>query len=186
MINSIFITGGAASGKSRWAITRLSTYDDVLYMCTRDSIDSYTNNRINYGTDIYGVGWEIKTGVKDNPLAHIGNHMFVIFDSLEDYTETTIKRMCPDISKINDDIRQQIKKQVISDIEVLQNHIRELGGCMIVPSLEVGFSLKPDDQFQKEFRGILGSINQRVANIFDEVYFSVSGIQFKIKPWVTQ
>ena len=52
---------------------------------------------------------------------------------------------------------------------------------MIVITLETGFSVAPTDPRQIAFRKILGSVNQRIANSSDEVYFSASGIQFKIK-----
>ena len=66
-------------------------------------------------------------------------------------------------------------------IEDMRERIRELNGSMIVITLETGFSVAPTDPRQIAFRKILGSVNQRIANSSDEVYFSASGIQFKIK-----
>lgn len=39
MSKSILITGGAASGKSRWAVTNYSRYDYVLYLRTGEAVD---------------------------------------------------------------------------------------------------------------------------------------------------
>ena len=52
---------------------------------------------------------------------------------------------------------------------------------MTIITLETGFSVSPADPRQKALRRIIGYINQRIANSSDEVYFSASGIQFKIK-----
>ena len=92
-----------------------------------------------------------------------------------------IDRMCPDISQMSDELMKSIERRIIADIEDMRERIRELNGSMIVITLETGFSVAPTDPRQIAFRKILGSVNQRIANSSDEVYFSASGIQFKIK-----
>lgn len=52
---------------------------------------------------------------------------------------------------------------------------------MIIITLETGFSVTPADPAQVAFREILGAVNQRIANMSNEVYLSASGIQFNIK-----
>lgn len=181
MVNSILVTGGAASGKSRWAVTRMSEYDDVLFLCCAPELSAYTKQRIDYGTDLQGVGWRVKTGVTERPIKHIGSHAMVILDGLELYTENALNRQSPDVMSITMDQRREIQKHIVSDVEELQRHIASVGGQLIITTVDVGFSLAPRTDYEKELRGILGSVNQRIANIFDEVWFSASGIQYKIK-----
>ena len=181
MVNTIFITGGADSGKSRWAVTRLAPYNNVLFLDTHTKVSHQTLNRIKYSTDLYGVNWDIQTGVVDAPQNYLGRHSYVIFDSLDDYAYHTLLRECPNIEKINDEIRNNVQRKLISDMEALHNHARDTGGCVIITTLEVGFSLMPQDLFRKELRGIVGTVNQRIANISDEVYFSASGVQVLMK-----
>lgn len=181
MSKSILITGGAASGKSRWAATSYSHYDYVLYMRTGEAVDPDTLHRIEYSNNQNGVEWDIIDGVYDDPAGKIGDHKFVIFDRLSDYTSIVIKRMCPDISQMTDDMMKAIERAVISDVEDMREKIRELNGSMIIITLETGFSVTPTDPSHIALRKILGSVNQRIANSSDEVYFSASGIQFKIK-----
>lgn len=181
MSKSILITGGAASGKSRWAATSYSHYDYVLYMRTGEAVDPDTLHRIEYSNNQNGVEWDIIDGVYDAPADKIGDHKFVIFDRLSDYTSVMIERMCPDIGQMTDELMKSIERRVIADIEDMRERIRELNGSMIVITLETGFSVAPTDPNQIAFRKILGSVNQRIANSSDEVYFSASGIQFKIK-----
>ena len=85
MPKSILITGGAASGKSRWAATSYSHYDYVLYMRTGEAVDPDTLHRIEYSNNQNGVDWDIVEGVYDDPAGRIGDHKFVIFDRLSDY-----------------------------------------------------------------------------------------------------
>ena len=181
MSKSILITGGAASGKSRWAVTNYSHYDYVLYLRTGEAVDPDILHRIEYGNNQNGVEWDIVTGVMDSPAERIGDHKFVILDRLEDYTGAVLNRLCPDISQISDDLIKTVERRVIGDIEDMRERIRENDGSMTVITLETGFSIAPTDPTQLALRRIIGNINQRIANSSDEVYFSASGIQFKIK-----
>lgn len=181
MSKSILITGGAASGKSRWAVTNYSHYDYVLYLRTGEAVDPDILHRIEYGNNQNGVEWDIVTGVMDSPAERIGDHKFVILDRLEDYTGAVLNRLCPDISQISDDLIKTVERRVIGDIEDMRERMRENDGSMTVITLETGFSIAPTDPTQLALRRIIGNINQRIANSSDEVYFSASGIQFKIK-----
>ena len=181
MSKSILITGGAASGKSRWAVTNYSRYDYVLYLRTGDTLDPDILHRIEYGNNQNGVEWDIVTGVTEVPAEKIADHKFVIFDRLDHYTALVMNKMCPDISQMTDDLMKSIEKRVISDIEDMRERIRDNDGSMTVITLETGFSVAPTDPTLLALRKIIGDINQRIANTSDEVYFSASGIQFKIK-----
>ena len=57
----------------------------------------------------------------------------------------------------------------------------EINGALVIITLEPGFSVMPLSSEQTSFRDILGAVNQRIANTAQEVYLSVSGIQFRIK-----
>ena len=181
MSKSILITGGAASGKSRWAVTNYSHYDYVLYLRTGEAVDPDILHRIEYGNNLNGVEWDIVEGVTEDPASSVGDHKFVIFDRLSDYTEQILNQTCPHIAEMNDDMMKSIERQVISDIESMRDRIRENDGSLTIITLETGFSVAPTDPTLLALRRMIGSINQRIANSSDEVFFSASGIQFKIK-----
>lgn len=181
MSKNILITGGAASGKTRWAVTYFSACDYVLYLRTGEAVDADTLHRIEYGNNQHGVEWDIVTGVKTAPSEYFTDHKFVIFDSLGAYTSNIIKELCDDPDNMSEETRKEIEKRVISDVTEMLERIKEKDGSMIIITLETGFSVIPENRSQAIFREILGNVNQRIANISDEVYFSASGIQFKIK-----
>ncbi len=181
MAKNILITGGAASGKSRWAVTHFSACDYVLYLRTGDAVDVDTLNRIEYGNKKNGVEWDIVTGATNNLVDYIKDHKFVILDSLGTYTSGVARQICPNEEDMTEEIRKQIERQVIADITAMQEHIHEIQGSMIIITVETGFSVTPGNRSQAIFRETLGNVNQRIANMSDEVYFSASGIQFKIK-----
>lgn len=181
MSKTILITGGAASGKSRWAVSYFSACDYVLYLCTGDEIDADTKRRIEYGNKQNYVEWDIKTGANESPAEYITDHKFVILDSLASYTSKTIERMCPDISKLDFEMQKEIEKKVIDDITAMYDQIMVIDGSMIIITIETGFSVTPENREQRAFREIIGAVNQRIANMSNEVYLSASGIQFQIK-----
>ncbi len=175
------ITGGAASGKSRWAVTYFKACDNVLYWSVSDNMDADTMKRIDYDCKANDVEWVIKTGFCDDPVEQITGHKFVVMDSTASYTSAVIKSMCPDISKMDEPLKKEIERKVIDDITAMYDKIDDCEGNIIVITLETGFSITPADRSQLLFREILGNVNQRIGNISDEVYLSASGIQFRIK-----
>ena len=89
--------------------------------------------------------------------------------------------MCPDITKLDENKKKTIEKRIIDDVMAMREKMEEKDGSMIIITVETGFSVTPENPVQAAYRQILGSVNQRIANTSDEVYFSASGIQFKIK-----
>ncbi len=89
--------------------------------------------------------------------------------------------MCPGEVKPDDAMKKAIEKRIIEGIMKIREKVDENGGSMIVITLETGLSVTPENKRQAAFREIIGTVNQRIANTSEEVYFSASGIQFKIK-----
>lgn len=181
MSKTILITGGASSGKSRWAATYLAACDYVLYLCASEKVDTDTLNRIEYGNKQNSVEWDILTGITENPAEKFTDHKFVIFDSLASYTAKIIEKMCPDPSDISHAKEKEIEKSIVKDVTDMFDGIAAIDGTMVIITLETGFSIAPENRAQAVFRKILGVVNQRIANMCSEVYLSASGIQFKIK-----
>lgn len=181
MSKTILITGGAASGKSRWAVSYFAACDYVLYLRTADTLDADTRNRIEYGNKQNYVEWDIKTSITQKPAELFTDHKFVIMDNLAAYTSNVINTMCPDINNMDEEMKKNIEKKVIDDITEMYDKIMVIDGNMIIITLETGFSVTPDNHAQAIFREILGTVNQRIANMSNEVYLSASGIQFQIK-----
>lgn len=180
MARTILLTGGAASGKSRWAVSQFAACDNVLYICP-GVLDEDTKNRIAFSNHKNYVEWDIHENVVEDPKALFNKHKFVVFDSMDMYTDVVIKQMCPDISAMNPELEKEIEKRIIDDILGIHDEIRLIEGDVVVITLETGFSMEPKDPFVRSKRKILGMVNQRIANMSSDVYLSASGIQFKIK-----
>jgi adenosylcobinamide kinase/adenosylcobinamide-phosphate guanylyltransferase len=59
--------------------------------------------------------------------------------------------------------------------------IRGFRGTLLIVSNEVGLGIVPDNPLARQFRDYAGLLNQKVAQVADEVYFTASGIPIRIK-----
>ena len=181
MSKSLLITGGAASGKSRWAATYYSACDYVLYLKAGGEVDNDTLRRIEFSCTHNGVEWDIVTTGKIDLAGEITDHKFVIFDSISSYASVVMDKMCPGEEIPDESVKKAVEKRIIEGIMNVRRKVDDNGGSMIVITLETGLSFTPENKRQAIFREIIGTVNQRIANTSEEVYFSASGIQFKIK-----
>lgn len=180
MSKSIFVTGGSASGKSRFAVSYFSGCEYVLYLKAGLKADWDIINRIQYDTEKHGVHWDVIPTSSLSPSLEVKDHKFVIFDNLRTFTLLAMEEMAPD-GDVDELMKKQIEKRVLSEIYALRERVAENLGTIIIITVESGFSLSEESMRMAAYRDILGRVNQRIANTSDEVYFSASGIQFKIK-----
>ncbi len=175
-----FITGGVSSGKSRWAVSYFAACDNVLYMCTAHELNKEIADRIKWNGEHNFVEWIIMTDFSLDDV-EIDKHKFLIFDDLATYTSLTIEKMCPSEDDMTPEKKKEIQTKIIEDISNLISRVQVNDATMTIISSEMGFSVNPVSKEQKFFRDVLGSVNQRIANLSSEVFLSVSGVQFKIK-----
>lgn len=181
MANSILITGGAASGKSRFAVTKFSAFDYVLYLRVGSELYSDVTNRIKFSTEKNGVEWDVVCNKSLSPADEIKDHKFVIFDDMALYTTNVMKDMLSNGGELNEDLKKHVEKRVIDEVAAMREKVAENNGSIIIITLETGFSVRPADPEQAMLREVMGRVNQRIANSCDVAYFSASGIQWKIR-----
>ena len=76
---------------------------------------------------------------------------------------------------------QSFVKELMQAITILMNEVTRSGGTIVVISAETGFQPAPFDVIDNIYREALCTVNQRVANMADEAYFSFSGLQLRVK-----
>jgi adenosylcobinamide kinase/adenosylcobinamide-phosphate guanylyltransferase len=149
-------------------------------MVIADNLDGDTLRRIEYNCKERDIEWDIR--LKADNLAEIATgRKFSILDNLGAYVNRITAEMCPDNSDMDNDIRRSIEKRAIDDIVALMTAVRETNGNIVIISTELGFCPIPSQKEARWFREILGNVNQRIANLSNEVFLSASGITFKIK-----
>ncbi|MCM1523791.1 MAG: bifunctional adenosylcobinamide kinase/adenosylcobinamide-phosphate guanylyltransferase [Ruminococcus sp.] len=178
MAKITLITGGAASGKSRWAISHFEACDNVLYLCAAPHLDKEAADRIKWVGRASGTKWEIQTGCRLRS-ANIADHQYIIYDSLARYTADMITAFTRGSDYSAE--KEKLQRTVAEDVEHFIDKVNDAHGNLVMITNETGFSVAPSNNNQRGYREILGFVNQRTAHMASDVYMSISGVQIKIK-----
>lgn len=192
----IFVTGGAKSGKSKFAeeiLLKLNNGNQKnIYLATSFVFDEEMKEKVrlhkkrrknewftvetykNFKNKLYNF-FENNDKIKNNLLVDCLTNMItnIIFENQNiDWNNFERKLYIQTLKKLN--------KNVENSVDELLNITNQFENTVIV-SNEVGMGLVPSYPLGRYFREIAGKMNQIVAEKADEVYFVVSGIPMKIK-----
>jgi adenosylcobinamide kinase/adenosylcobinamide-phosphate guanylyltransferase len=181
----IFISGGARSGKSRFAQELASGMNrKVLFVATAEPLDIDMKARIEKHQADRPDSWitlEASTNVAAKIAEHIGDAEIVLLDCLTLLVSNVILGEDRGFSseEINAD---EAEDRVVEEIQSIIDFMQKSQATFIIVSNEVGLGVVPENRFARIYRDLLGKANQLVARYADEVYFMVSGIPIKVKP----
>jgi len=170
----IFVTGGARSGKSAFALKEAGKVGGrKAYIATAEALDEEMAKRIDIHKKLRGDDWD----TYEEPLRITeviknieGKYGAIVVDCLTLWLSNLIHA---DL-----DITQEIENLV----EVFKNsELRTPNSELFLVSNEVGAGIVPENKLAREFRDLAGIINQKVAGASDEVFMVVAGIPIKIK-----
>lgn len=189
----IYVTGGAKSGKSKFAEDLLLSLNDGkqknVYLATSVVFDEEMQKKVelhkarrkdnwitvesykNFSQSLEEVMNENKKNKKNNMLVDCLTNMIsnIIFENEEIDWEKPKKNQ---LEKCD----ENVEKEVQNLCEIFKNFEN-----VVIVSNEVGMGLVPAYPLGRYFREIAGKMNQFVAEKADEAYFVVSGISMKIK-----
>lgn len=74
-----------------------------------------------------------------------------------------------------------MESEKLREMESLITALKEFKGNLIIVTNEVGWGIIPQDEISRRYQGELGILNQKVAQICDEVYMLISGTPLRIK-----
>lgn len=170
-MKGILITGGARSGKSRFAQQLAAeSGGNVLFIATAEAKDKDMRLRIEAHRQARPANWqtleaplEVSSIVGQHPEAEI-----VVID-------------CITMLVANIMLRGQSEDSVLAEIEALIDRMDELEATFILVTNEVGLGVVPDNALGRRYRDCLGRTNQMLAEHADEVYLIVMGIPVRLK-----
>ena len=172
MAKLIFITGGARSGKSRFAVNLAKQLaSKVTFVATAIPEDEEMRERIRQHRKDRPAHWRTVEEGKNLSLALskldascelvlIDCLSFLISNLLLDNTE---------------------EKDIIKQVREIADKALHLTPIFIVVSNEVGHGVVPPTRLGRRFRDICGRANQIMAEQAQEVYLMISGIPMRIK-----
>ena len=192
----IFVTGGAKSGKSKFAEEILLKLNNGkqknIYLATSLVFDEEMKEKVrlhkkrrkdewftvetykNFENELSNF-FENNDKIKNNMLVDCLTNMItnIIFENQNiDWDNFEKKLYIQTLEKLNKDVEHSV-------IELL--NVADQFENAIIVSNELGMGLVPSYPLGRYFREIAGKMNQIVAETADEVYLVVSGIPMKIK-----
>jgi adenosylcobinamide kinase/adenosylcobinamide-phosphate guanylyltransferase len=168
----ILIGGGSRSGKSAFALAlarRLGRRR--LFLATAEPGDEEMRQRIECHRRTRGDDFD----TREEPLAlpeairQAEEHDVVVCDCL---TLWLANLLC----------RGLAPEAVAARVEDLAAALADRTRHAVVVTNEVGLGLVPETALGRQFRDLAGLAHQRLAEVADEVYFSVLGTLLRLKP----
>ncbi len=179
----IFIIGGARSGKSRFALRladeghgedRVSAMRKKVYIATGEAYDDEMKERIEKHRRERSMEW--KTIEEPLEIARVikerwTEHNVMLIDCLTLWLSNLL-------TKRLDAIEKEIERFLDAVMDFKEGTPT---GLLFIVSNEVGLGIVPENALSRRFRDLAGYLNQKVAEIADEVYLVMAGIPLRIK-----
>ncbi len=176
MATTTLITGGARSGKSRFAEQFATAYGAPLcYLATAQPLDAEMDERIACHRVRRGSDWH----TVEEPLALPqtlsrldGSYRAILVDCITLWLTNLLLQGREDADQ---------EGQVIAEVQRLAATLRSMTTPVILVTNEVGMGIVPEHRLGRLFRDLAGQASQILAATCDEVYTVISGIPLKLK-----
>ncbi|MFN3568125.1 MAG: bifunctional adenosylcobinamide kinase/adenosylcobinamide-phosphate guanylyltransferase [Caldimicrobium sp.] len=171
----VFVLGGAKSGKTKWALNyaqSLKNMEKYIYLATALPIDKEMEEKILRHKEEREELWhtiEEPLNLAQRIREIKGNSFVILIDCLTLWCSNLLYYS----KKVKDHLEELLKE--------IEHFKKNNDSHLIFVSNEVGMSLVPENPLGREFRELLGWINQEIAKRSDEVYFILAGLSLKLK-----
>jgi adenosylcobinamide kinase/adenosylcobinamide-phosphate guanylyltransferase len=177
MSQTIFITGGARSGKSRFAEQTAHNFGAPLcYLATAQSLDDEMGQRIGKHQQRRGDAWhtiEEPLQLAETLANYDGAYNAVLIDCLTLWLSNLLM--------LHEYLGAKANERILEDVLHLSEALRGMKTPVIVVSNEVGMGIVPENRLARIFRDIAGQANQIIASAADEAWLVASGIPLRLK-----
>ena len=183
----IYVTGGAKSGKSRFAEELAMKKEKRIYLATSIPFDNEMKSRVKRHKEQRGNDWTTIEAYRDieeilQNVENIAETEVILLDCLTNMvTNIMIMEKETDWDNISDEELKIIENDVLQEVEKVISFSKKYSCDVIIVSNEVGMGLVPEYPLGRHFRDIAGIMNQIVAKEATEAYLVVSGIALRLK-----
>lgn len=164
----VLITGGARSGKSRRAEARAhASPGRPVYIATAEALDAEMEARIAQHRARRGNDWIEREAPLNlvQALTETDGGGARLVDCLTLWLSNLL----------------HTGRNWSDEAALLTAALRQQKSPVILVTNEVGLGIVPDNALARAFRDAAGLVNQRVAEVADEVEFVVAGLPMKVK-----
>lgn len=175
----ILVTGGARSGKSGFAETKVAaSAGRHAYIATAEVYDAEMAERVRLHQERRPAAWqtyEVPRHLQQHLPRVLQEAETVLVDCLTVYFATFLydRRDLTDAA---------VTAQAVAEMRTLCQAVRASNGRTVVfVTDEVGCGIVPMEHVSRLYRDVIGTVNQCAAQAADEVYWVVCGIPVCIK-----
>ena len=177
MARTIFITGGARSGKSAFAEQLAQGFGAPLcYLATARALDGEMGERILQHRKRRGEAWLTieEPLLPDRELSRIdGKAGAVLVDCVTLWLTNLLFHY--------GEAMPGLEGRIMEDVQRLATVLSGMTTPVILVSNEVGMGIVPDNALARSFRDMAGRANQILATAADEAWLVASGIPLRLK-----
>jgi len=181
----IFITGGARSGKSSFALRQAEKIDGKkLFLATAAPLDAEMAVRIQLHREQRSRAWdtaEVPLKILETLEDQKPFYRVILIDCLTLWLFNVMGGHA-ETSDEGAEVAQTIDTLVkgLQDIQKHSQWFENLSSIFIV-SNEVGMGIVPGSRTARLFRDMAGRLNQKVAQLANEAYLMISGLPLQVK-----
>jgi adenosylcobinamide kinase/adenosylcobinamide-phosphate guanylyltransferase len=177
MSQTFFITGGARSGKSKFAEQMALSYGaPICYLATAQPMDDEMGQRIRKHQQRRGDAWQtIEEPLHPAQTLAVNDGLFnvILLDCLTLWLSNLLL--------LYEDLGEETETRVMDEVQRLATTLRGMTTPVIIVSNEVGMGIVPDNRLGRVFRDIAGQANQVIAASATEAWLVASGIPLRLK-----
>jgi adenosylcobinamide kinase/adenosylcobinamide-phosphate guanylyltransferase len=169
---SVLVLGGARAGKSAYALQRAQGWEGrLVYLATAEAKDEEMRKKIaSHRAKRRSRRWE----TIEEPLEVVWRLKelddrigAVVLDCVTVWVANAL------LNKQQDELENQVA-ELVEEIPLFPFHF-------LAVSNEVGLGVIPETPLGREYRDLLGTVNQRLAKVCKEVVFMTAGLPLKVK-----
>ena len=179
MSKLILITGGARSGKSSYALDVCENIsDNRLFIATCPTIDSEMTDRVvRHQKEREGRGWvtlECSVALDVAFQEKANDFNVILLDCVTLWVNNVLFSYEQKKSTLTDSIIKEKAKTWL-------NAIKETDATVVCVTNEVGLGIVPDNPTARRYRDLVGTVNQTIGKIADEVALVTCGVPLYLK-----
>ena len=172
MARIILVTGGARSGKSRFAERLACSFGTPLgYLATGESRDAEMDERIIRHRERRGPEWttiEEPLRLTETLVEYDGRFRGVLVDCITLWlTNLLLDWVDPE--------------RVLEEVREFADAVPKLATPLVLVTNEVGMGIVPENRLARMFRDLSGEANELLASVADEIHVVFAGIPLKLK-----
>lgn len=176
----VLVTGGARSGKSKFAESLYKDKEDVVYIATAKVYDEEMKDRVKLHQKSRPEIWRTYEG-NYNLKEAVEMEKNYLLDCITVLTSNIMFDITKDTENISYEMQSLIEEKVLEEVKFLIDEVKIRNYNLTIVTNEVGDSIVPEHHISRVFRDIQGRVNQRIAVLADSVYLVCCGIPVKIK-----